>query len=67
LTPPLVNRMRSEKVSSVPPRATEVITGPSRLQRNRPLKWFSGRGSAFVAPSVRIFYSTRIRANLEVA
>ena len=27
-------------------------------------KWFPGRGSAFVAPSVRIFYSTRIRANL---
>jgi hypothetical protein len=23
-------------------------------------KWFPGRGSAFVAPSVRIFYSTRI-------
>lgn len=27
-------------------------------------KWFPGKGSAFVAPSVRIFYSTRIRANL---
>jgi hypothetical protein len=27
-------------------------------------KWFPGRGSAFVAPSVRIFNSTRIRVNL---
>jgi hypothetical protein len=27
-------------------------------------KWFPDRGSAFVVPSVRIFYSTRIRANL---
>ena len=27
-------------------------------------KWFPDRDSAFVAPSVRIFYSTRIRANL---
>ena len=27
-------------------------------------KWFPGKGSAFVAPSVRIFYSTRIRASL---
>ena len=27
-------------------------------------KWFPGRGSAFVTPSVRIFYSTRICANL---
>ena len=27
-------------------------------------KWFPGRGSAFVAPSVRIFYTTKIRANL---
>ena len=27
-------------------------------------EWFPGRGSAFVAPSVRIFYSTRTPANL---
>ena len=44
---------------------------PSRMMSRRqrvpvyPVrKWFPGKGSAFVAPSVRIFYSTRIRANL---
>ena len=44
---------------------------PSRMMSRRqrvpvyPVrKWFPGKGSAFVEPSVRIFYSTRIRANL---
>ena len=46
---------------------------PSRAQRPRrgrrltltPVpRWFPGRGSAFVGPPVRIFYASRIRANL---
>lgn len=36
----------------------------SRLSLQPVPRWFPGRGSAFAAPPVRIFYSSRIRANL---
>ena len=36
----------------------------SRLSLHPVSRWFPGRGSAFVGPPVRVFYSSRIRANI---
>jgi hypothetical protein len=59
-------------VSTEPPAADDAAAGvPPRMMSRRQrvpvhpvLKWFPGRGSAFVDPNVKIFFSTRIRANL---
>ena len=36
----------------------------SRLCLRPVPRWFPGRGSAFVGPPVRVFYSSKIRANI---
>ena len=46
------------------PRVKSSKARGRRISAARVERWFPGRGSAFVAPPARVFYSTKLRASL---